>query len=264
MFNNSRNRESYYNYSGNELLTTYFHNIQHSNDDDYHDNHRNIFKYSYQNARHQQPTTSTELPSPASLSSSSSSLSPPAAELPLHPVNLPQKRVVANLRERRRMRLINRAFSGLRSRLPEELFYSSTTLFNPTCDSVVYNNQNPIVIRKDNEVTNRWSQRNTNPVHSYLRKLSISKVDILRAAINYIHLLQKMLNEVDCNHSAQGYSDNFNQFNAVELKAMNSGDASQSSSSSFYNIDESVGQQLHSNLVSLTVIRTSKLHRKSK
>ncbi|CAH8871391.1 unnamed protein product, partial [Trichobilharzia szidati] len=161
MFNNSHNGENNYNYSGNNLLNTYFHNTQHSTDDDYYDNHRNIFKYSYQNARHQLPTTSTELSSSASLSSSPS-LSPPTAVLSLHPVNLPQKRVVANLRERKRMRLINRAFNGLRSRLPEELFYS-TALSNPTWDSVVYNNQNPIVIRNENEVTNAWSQRNNNP-----------------------------------------------------------------------------------------------------
>ncbi|CAH8644723.1 unnamed protein product [Schistosoma bovis] len=145
------------------------------------------------------------------LTSSTTSMSSLCASSPN-----PHKRVAANLRERKRMRLINHAFNGLQSHLPKELLRPNTLLSSMNskiCTSFIHRYRNFNVELSDKQVDRQFIMQSVNPSSSYFHKETISKVDVLRAAINYIHILEEILDELKTEHCPGTWDSAADQMN---------------------------------------------------
>ncbi|TGZ59958.1 hypothetical protein CRM22_008794 [Opisthorchis felineus] len=105
------------------------------------------------------------------------------------PTTRSHRRYVANIRERRRMKMINTAFDGLRARLP------------PGWLSEIYSRSNgiqqdffPDSMHEDDLALSDWSEwKSKSP------SAGSAKVDILRGAIAYINALRRLLAGVNQN-----------------------------------------------------------------
>ncbi|CAH8565961.1 unnamed protein product [Schistosoma turkestanicum] len=173
----------------------------------------------------------------------------------------PHKRAVANLRERKRMRLINHAFDGLQSHLPKELLYSNG-LFNSMnsriCNSFLYEKQRFIVELINKQVDGQLIKATKNPINSHLHRQTVSKVDVLRAAINYIQILEKILDELKAEHCSETWNTDAYQRSSLKLKCKQS-QADTHPVSCFCSIRHSQEQfmnEYHKQLLSGTVIKT--------
>ncbi|CAH8611226.1 unnamed protein product [Heterobilharzia americana] len=222
--------------------------------------HQNNIKHTTQQYTFRKTTdhsvfTSTQLslPSPPSQQSSQSVFS-----------NCSHKRASANLRERKRIRLINHAFNGLRSHLPRELLFSSALLddIDSTIRSSVVQDQYPIVMESANKkMTSRLSSQYADPTNSYFRKQTISKVDVLRAAIRYIRVLQEIVKGLDSDHPVQESHNNPDQSSRLQLNTHPPGFCIQLGNCpcSNDNSDKSVEERLYTKKIDEMAVEESKL-----
>ncbi|CAI2734150.1 unnamed protein product [Schistosoma spindalis] len=176
----------------------------------------------------------------------------------------PHKRVAANLRERKRMRLINHAFNGLQSHLPKELLRPNTLLssMNPKiCTSIIHRHRNFNVELSNKQVDSQLILQSVNPTSSYFHKETISKVDVLRAAINYIHILEEILDELKDEHCPETWDSAADQMNTRKL------DCKQTQHSKYHvcclcsitHSNEDRVNKYHKQLMSGTVIKTGEI-----
>ncbi|KER26311.1 hypothetical protein T265_06428 [Opisthorchis viverrini] len=93
------------------------------------------------------------------------------------------RRYVANIRERRRMKMINTAFDGLRARLPPGWLSEISSRPNSIQQAL-----SPDSIYEDDLALSDWSDRKSKSPNT-----GSAKVDILRGAIAYINALHRLL-----------------------------------------------------------------------
>ncbi|KAG5443072.1 hypothetical protein CSKR_112170 [Clonorchis sinensis] len=99
------------------------------------------------------------------------------------------RRYVANIRERRRMKMINTAFDGLRARLPPG-WLSETSSRSNSMQQVF----SPDSMYEDDLALSDWSEGKSKSPST-----GSAKVDILRGAIAYINALHRLLAGVNQN-----------------------------------------------------------------
>uniref|UniRef100_A0A5K4F9H8 BHLH domain-containing protein n=1 Tax=Schistosoma mansoni TaxID=6183 RepID=A0A5K4F9H8_SCHMA len=173
----------------------------------------------------------------------------------------PHKRVAANLRERKRMRLINHAFDGLQSHLPKELLRPNTLLSSinsKICTSFMHAHRKFNVELSNKQVDSQLIMQSVNPTNSYFHKETISKVDVLRAAINYIHILEEILDELKAEHCPETWDSAADHMNSWKL------DCKQSQPNTYHvgclcsirHSNEQRVNKYHKQLMSGTVIKT--------
>ncbi|KAK4475878.1 hypothetical protein MN116_001125 [Schistosoma mekongi] len=169
------------------------------------------------------------------------------------------KRIAANLRERKRMRLLNHAFSGLHSCLPKELLYSSAffgRVNSSICTSFARNYQRFNMQFSDVLVERQLTKYSLNPMNSYFEKQSISKFGVLRAAINYIHILIKTLNDLNHDYSPEPSNYAVNQERSLKMSKTNDYDLYFSSPMSYSN--KLRVNELNEVLTNVALIKTGK------